>query len=105
MVFVLTSFSDKLGGMNENSGNVKIAADKNNSTNICTCVHTVTNTLQVPCSSENIYLFAAKTMATGTLTLISVKVTDSTAKVTVNCEKMVIGTMLHKELKNKLSKS
>ncbi|XP_033749494.1 AP-3 complex subunit beta-2-like [Pecten maximus] len=95
----------KLGGMHENSGNVKLAPSKSDAKSICTCVHTVANVLQVPSTNENLFIFGATTMATGTLTLVSVRVKDETAKLTVNCEKMVIGTMLHKEIKNLLSKS
>ncbi|OWF47522.1 AP-3 complex subunit beta-2-like isoform X3 [Mizuhopecten yessoensis] len=95
----------KLGGMHENSGNVKLAPSKSDPKSICICVHTVANVLQVPSSNENLFIFAARTLATGTLTLISVRTKDETAKLTVNCEKMVIGTMLHKEIKNLLSKS
>ncbi|XP_060063674.1 AP-3 complex subunit beta-2-like [Ylistrum balloti] len=95
----------KLGGMHENSGNVKLAPSKSDPKSICTCIHTVANILQVPSSNENLFIFAARTLATGTLTLVSLRTKDETAKLTVNCEKMVIGTMLHKEIKNLLSKS
>lgn len=95
----------KLGGMHENSGTVKLAPSKSDPKSICTCVHTVANVLQVPSSNENLFIFAARTMATGTLTLVSVRMKDESAKLTVNCEKMVIGTMLQKEIKNLLSKS
>lgn len=93
----------KLGGMTENTGTVKLA--KSEAKSVCTCVHTVANVLQVPSSSDHLFLFAARTMASGTLTLISLRTKDDSAKLTVNCEKMVIGTMLHKEIKILLCKS
>ena len=46
----------------------------------------------------------AKTASGRADTLITVKVTDSKAKVTVNCEKMVICSMLLKDLKTSLLK-
>lgn len=98
-----TQQQGKLTGMNENSGSITLPDGKQDSTFVCTCVLKVANVLQVPASDENVYQFAAKTLATETLTLISVKITDKTAKITVNCEKMVIGAMLLKDVKNSLS--
>lgn len=89
--------------MNENSGTVTLPDGKQDSKSVCTCVLKVANVLQVPASDENVYQFAAKTLATETLTLISVKITDKSAKITVNCEKMVICAMLLKDVKNSLS--
>ncbi|CAC5376615.1 AP3B [Mytilus coruscus] len=95
-----TSQQGKLGGMNENSGMVKLPENKRDSTSICKCVHTVANVIQIPSQSTQLFQFAAQTVATNTLTLISIKKTDDSAKVTVNCEKMVIGSMLFKDLKS-----
>ncbi|XP_063432328.1 AP-3 complex subunit beta-2-like isoform X1 [Mytilus trossulus] len=95
-----TSQQGKLGGMNENSGTVKLPENKRDSASICKCVHTVANVIQIPSQSTQLYQFAAQTVASNTLTLITVKQTDDSAKLTVNCEKMVIGSMLFKDLKS-----
>lgn len=90
--------------MNENTGTAKVAESNNSPSGIYTCVMEVANVLQVPSSEENVYRFAAKTLSLGCLTLVSVKVLESQAKVTVNCEKMVIGSMLVKDIKVALEK-
>lgn len=93
----------KLGGMNENKETVAITEAKTSPEGICRCVRTVGNLLQVPSSEPDVYLFAAQTLASSTLVLVSVKVQGKSSKVTVNCEKMVIGTMLLKDLKRALT--
>ncbi|KAL5004173.1 hypothetical protein ScPMuIL_017629 [Solemya velum] len=95
----------KLTGMNENSGTVSIPADKNNAQFLCTCVHAVANILQVPSTDETVQQFAAKTLATGTLLLVNLKVKDNKVNILVNCEKMVIGTMLLKDIKESILSS
>lgn len=95
-----TSQQGKLGGMNENSGTVKLPENKRDSASICKCVHTVANVIQIPSQNTQLYQFAAQTVASNTLTLITIKQTDDSAKLTVNCEKMVIGSMLFKDLKS-----
>ena len=90
--------------MTENSATVDIPNKNNNAKAICNCVYEVANVLPVQASDENVYRFAGKTSSGGTDTLITVKVTESKAKVTVNCEKMVICSMLLKDLKTSLSK-
>ena len=91
--------------MTENSGKVELPEDKNNDKFICTCVYTVANVLQVASSDEKVYKFASKTLSEGVLALVSISVKENTANLIVNCEKMVIGTMLLKDLKRVLSKS
>ena len=98
-------FTGKLKGMTENSGKVELPEDKINDKFICTCVYTVANVLQVASSDEKVYKFASKTLSEGVLALVSISVKENTANLVVNCEKMVIGTMLLKDLKRVLSKS
>ncbi|XP_059154175.1 AP-3 complex subunit beta-2-like [Physella acuta] len=95
----------KLGGMNENKESCDIPEAKRTPEAICTCVLSVANLLQVPSSDPNIYNFAGHTLATLTLVLASINLGGKTPKVTVNCEKMVIGTMLLKDLKRSLLSS
>ena len=98
------SAAGKLGGMNENSANIALTEDNGNARAICTSVMTAGNLLQVPSSDENVFKFAAKTLASGTLVLVAVKVSDKKAKVTVNSEKMVIGAMLLKDIQKAMEK-
>ena len=95
---------EKLSGMNENSSSVAINEDSGSPRHICTCILTAGNLLQVPSSDENIFKFAAKTLASGTLVLVSVAKSAAKAKVTVNSEKMVIGTMLLKDIQKAMDK-
>ncbi|KAH3726013.1 hypothetical protein DPMN_186649 [Dreissena polymorpha] len=88
--------------MNENSTKVKLPADKSDMKSIVTAVLKVANVLQVPSAEENKFLFAARTLATQTLVLISVDTKNGAAKLTTNCEKMVIGAMLMKDVKGSL---
>uniref|UniRef100_A0A8C9W3D8 AP-3 complex subunit beta n=1 Tax=Scleropages formosus TaxID=113540 RepID=A0A8C9W3D8_SCLFO len=62
------------------------------------------NVGQVPCGSDQEYRFAGKTMTSNSLVLVTVITKrDRTAQLTVNCEKMVIGTMLVKDILHALS--
>ena len=91
--------------MNENTSKVTIAESHRSTKDLCQCVHTVANVLQVHSADDDVVRFGAKTIATNALVLITVKKTDeSSAKMTVNCEKMVIGTMLLKDIKAALEK-
>lgn len=90
--------------MNENSGTVKLPDDKKDPTSICKCVYTIGNVIQIPSKSSEVLQYASQTVASNTLTLISLKLEENSAKLTVNCEKMVIGSMLFKDLKSVLVK-
>jgi AP-3 complex subunit beta len=84
--------------MNENTGKVDVASD----CDVCKKVYEVANVLQVS-ASNNVYRFASRTVADATDTLVTVTLADSKATISVNCEKMVIGSMLLKDLKGSLS--
>lgn len=90
--------------MNENSLTADIAPENNNPQTICSCLSKVANVLLVPSTEEGCYRFASKTMSDGILTLVMLKVKDDKAKITVNCEKIVIGSMLGKDIKSSLGK-
>lgn len=94
--------SGKLTGMTENTGTVVLPEENNTPQMICNKVYESANVLQVPSSTDNMYIFASKTCNSSTDVLITVNVTDSNAKITVNSEKMVIGSMLVKDLKASL---
>ncbi|XP_071182885.1 AP-3 complex subunit beta-2 isoform X10 [Salvelinus alpinus] len=62
-------------------------------------VTTAANLSRVPCGSDKECRFAGKTVTSGSLVLVSVVTKeDGAAQLTVNCEKMVIGTMLVKDI-------
>ena len=97
-------FVGKLGGMNENTGSLTLPSANLTPQVLCNKVYKVANVLFVPASTENSYYFAAKSVATDSDLLISIKVSDGKANVKVNCDKMVIGSMLLKDLKDSLLK-
>ena len=90
--------------MNENTGSVNIPEDNNNAQDICNRVYEVANVVQVPSAEDSVYRFSSKTVSTGADTLVTLKVSNGKAQITVNCERMVIGSMLVKDLKTTLSK-
>lgn len=94
-------FSGKLSGMNENSGKVDLLPGYD-ATKLGTHVLAVANVLLIS-ADNNIYRFASKTVSSGADTLVSVRLVDNRAYLTVNCEKMVIGSMLLKDIKRSLS--
>ncbi|KAL3884495.1 hypothetical protein ACJMK2_024630 [Sinanodonta woodiana] len=93
----------KLSGMNENTGSLEIRSEKPVPKTVITTVYKVLNTLEVTSSEENVFRFAAKTVSAGALVLVSIKWKGTKAAITVNCEQMVIGTMLLKDLKTAFS--
>ena len=90
--------------MTENSATVTASSDTPDPQTFCNCVYEMANVLQVPSTDENMYYFASKTYAAGVDALVTLKVKDDKITVTVNCEKMVIGSMLVKDLKAALAK-
>uniref|UniRef100_A0A4W6C5V3 AP-3 complex subunit beta n=1 Tax=Lates calcarifer TaxID=8187 RepID=A0A4W6C5V3_LATCA len=62
-------------------------------------VTTAANLSRVPCGSDKECRFAGKTVTSGSLVLVTVATKEEgAAQLTVNCEKMVIGTMLVKDI-------
>ena len=104
----LTSFYlvlGKLTGMNENTGTVDLPDVNLEPKSLCNKIYETANVLQVGGSEENRYRFAGKTIVSGSDVLVTVKIgDDNKAKITVNCDKMVIGSMLMKDLKTNLVK-
>ncbi|KXJ22678.1 AP-3 complex subunit beta-2 [Exaiptasia diaphana] len=95
------STQSKLRGMNESSTSVDIPSSNCTKQNICSrvleaaCVIPVDNL-----DGDNLYGFSGKTISSGTPVLVTVKVGQNGkgSSVTVNCEKMVISSMLGKEI-------
>ena len=92
--------------MTENSANVELAPNHRTAESLCMCIHQVANVLQVSSTDENAYYFAGKTLASEVLLLITVQANseEGNAKIIVNCEKLVIGSMMTKDIQHILSK-
>jgi len=67
-----------MGGMNENTGTVSLSAGGNLAPQaLCNRVYEVANVLLVSMATDHTYLFAAKSVAAESDTLVSVKVSFS----------------------------
>ena len=92
--------------MNESSSSVDIPSSKCDKESIRRSVTEVANVSFISCTTgdDNLYRFAAKTVSQGVHVLVTVKVstTGGPSSVTVNCETMVVSSMLVKELKSAL---
>ncbi|XP_064129553.1 AP-3 complex subunit beta-1 isoform X3 [Loxodonta africana] len=93
-----------LTGMNETS-TIIIAAPQNFTPPvILQKIVNVANVGVVPSGQDNIHRFAAKTVHSGSLMLVTVELKEgSTAQLIINTEKTVIGSVLLRELKPVLS--
>ena len=93
--------------MNENLDTFEIPSTNTTQKTIMLRVGEVANVQVVPASDPDTltYRFAGKTISAGTLVLVQVKLIEGgKAKILVNCEKMVIGSMLMKDVKKSLMK-
>uniref|UniRef100_A0A8C9WBF8 AP-3 complex subunit beta n=1 Tax=Scleropages formosus TaxID=113540 RepID=A0A8C9WBF8_SCLFO len=92
----------QLMGMNEIKETLVLGEACQSDYAIVQRVTAAANVGQVPCGSDQ--EFAGKTMTSNSLVLVTVITKrDRTAQLTVNCEKMVIGTMLVKDILHALS--
>ncbi|KAK1160968.1 AP-3 complex subunit beta-2-like isoform X1 [Acipenser oxyrinchus oxyrinchus] len=93
-----------LMGMNEINEKLIMGEKCQSDHAIVQTVTSAANLSRVPCGSDREYRFAAKTVASGSLVLVTVVTKEGmAAQLTVNCEKMVIGTMLVKDILQALS--
>jgi AP-3 complex subunit beta len=97
-------FSGKLTGMNENASSVDLPSGNQDPGTVASKVYEAANVLQVPAMNETEYKFCAQTIGSGCLVLVKVTASGSKASIVVNCEKMVIGSMLLKDIKSSLSR-
>ncbi|XP_046714563.1 AP-3 complex subunit beta-2 isoform X19 [Silurus meridionalis] len=89
----------QLMGMNEISEKLSLGLKCQTDHVIVERVTATANLSRVPCGSEKECRFAGKTVSSGSLVLVTVaKKEGREAQLTVNCEKMVIGTMLVKDI-------
>ncbi|XP_072904332.1 AP-3 complex subunit beta-1 isoform X1 [Hemitrygon akajei] len=94
----------KLTGMNENSTTITGAPQNNSCQATVNKVVSMANIGMVPSSQDNIHRFAAKTVNSGALVLITTQAKEgSTVQLSINTEKTVIGSVLLRELKTVLS--
>ncbi|KAM9223755.1 AP-3 complex subunit beta-2 isoform 2-T2 [Leptosomus discolor] len=89
----------KLMGMSEITEKLTLPEKCRSDHAIVQQVTLAANVGRVPCGADNEYRFAAKTMTSGSLVLITLERREgAAAQLTVNSEKMVIGTMLVKDI-------
>ncbi|XP_028440778.1 AP-3 complex subunit beta-2-like [Perca flavescens] len=89
----------QLMGMNEITEKITLDAKCRNEHSIVQRVITAANLSRVPCGSDKECRFAGRTVTSSSLVLVTVATKEEgAAKVTINCEKMVIGTMLVKDI-------
>ncbi|XP_054883561.1 AP-3 complex subunit beta-2-like isoform X1 [Poeciliopsis prolifica] len=98
-------------GMNEITEKLTLDAKCRNEHAIVQRVTTAANLSRVPCGSDKecsppvpppehpAHRFAGRTVTSGSLVLVTVTTREEgAAQLTINCEKMVIGTMLVKDI-------
>ncbi|XP_078419308.1 AP-3 complex subunit beta-1 isoform X1 [Cetorhinus maximus] len=94
----------KLTGMNENSTAITGSPQNSSGQAVVHKVVNMANVGVVPSGQDNIHRFAAKTVNSGALVLITIEVKEgSTMQLSINTEKSVIGSVLLRELKSVLS--
>ncbi|KAK8403584.1 hypothetical protein O3P69_000558 [Scylla paramamosain] len=96
----------KLRGMNELSGPVSVSTNQPATTTIVDKIYEIANLLQVQSSSSTSLKFGGQTASGKALVLVSVLLSESgqESSVTVNCEKLVISSMLLKEIQSAVKK-
>ncbi|XP_072881051.1 AP-3 complex subunit beta-2 isoform X4 [Hemitrygon akajei] len=101
---LLNPSTGKLMGMNEINEKLTLGEQYRTDQAIVQQVMSTANLGRVPCGQSAEYRFAARTVSGGALVLISLITKDAgAAQLTVNCEKMVIGTMMAKDIMEALA--
>ncbi|XP_055518616.1 AP-3 complex subunit beta-2 isoform X4 [Leucoraja erinacea] len=96
---LLNTSTGKLMGMNEINEKLTLTEQCRSDQAVVQRVLSTANLGRVPCGQSDEYRFAARTVSGGALVLITLVTKDNgAAQLTVNCEKMVIGTMMAKEI-------
>ncbi|KAM6181937.1 AP-3 complex subunit beta-2 isoform 1-T1 [Erethizon dorsatum] len=89
----------KLTGMNEITEKLMLPDTCRSDHTVVQKVTATANLGRVPCGTSDEYRFAGRTLTSGSLVLLTLDVRPAgAAQVTVNSEKMVIGTMLVKDV-------
>uniref|UniRef100_A0A4W5MFS6 AP-3 complex subunit beta n=1 Tax=Hucho hucho TaxID=62062 RepID=A0A4W5MFS6_9TELE len=99
-------FRQEQGKLSYSSATITMAAANTTSQPISRQVATVANLGVVPSGQDNIHRFAGKTASTGAVVLVTVELRgESTALITINTEKSVMGPMLLRDLKRALAQA
>ncbi|XP_075038408.1 LOW QUALITY PROTEIN: AP-3 complex subunit beta-1 [Mixophyes fleayi] len=94
----------KLTGMNEHSATITVSPHNSTPQIVVQKFVAAANLGVVASGQNNVYRFAAKTVHSGSLMLVTVELKEaSTAQLIINTEKTVIGSILLRELKPVLS--
>nr|XP_023663000.1 AP-3 complex subunit beta-2-like isoform X3 [Paramormyrops kingsleyae] len=94
----------QLTGMNEITEKLTLGETCQGDAAIVQRVTSTASLSRVPCGSEMKCRFAGKTVTSGSLVLVTIVTREQlVAQLTVNCEKMLIGTMLVKDILQALS--
>ncbi|KAL3208707.1 hypothetical protein MRX96_009582 [Rhipicephalus microplus] len=93
----------KLRGMNEHSCSLEKVPEA--AKEVQQRIHRAANVLVIEDEQPGWVRFAGQTLASGSLVLVTVRLVQGSAKatLTVNCDKMVVGSMLMRELRTALS--
>ncbi|XP_045591832.1 AP-3 complex subunit beta-2 isoform X2 [Procambarus clarkii] len=96
----------KLRGMNELSGSVNLSSSNQDVKNLVNRVYETANLRQVQCASNTILKFGGQTASGKALVLVCLSISQDRldASITVHCEKMVISSMLLKDIQSALKK-
>ncbi|XP_065225046.1 AP-3 complex subunit beta-1 [Planococcus citri] len=93
----------KLKGMNEHSANITIGTD--DKSKISQYIYEVANFASTSSIESSTLRYSAQTLASQSLVLLTVVLKENREiSITVNCEKMVVGSMVLNEVKNNLLK-
>uniref|UniRef100_A0A673XLX4 AP-3 complex subunit beta n=1 Tax=Salmo trutta TaxID=8032 RepID=A0A673XLX4_SALTR len=99
-------FHKEQGKLSYSSATITMAAENTISQPISRQVATVANLGVVPSGQDNIHRFAGKTASSGAVVLVTVELRgESTALITINTEKSVMGPMLLRDLKRALAQA
>lgn len=93
---------NKLRGMTESTSKVqKLKAELSDKRSLQTKIFEVANVAAINhLVEENILFFAGQTMNSKNLVLITIAIVDEAATITVNCEKVVVGSILINEIRD-----
>ncbi|KAJ9584754.1 hypothetical protein L9F63_020904, partial [Diploptera punctata] len=93
----------KLRGMNEHSEVVTLPAYYSEHKMISQHIYEACNVANIPSTDPKTLRFAGQTLSSKSLVLVTVKLLDNEqVNISVNCEKMVIGSMLLNEIRSHL---
>lgn len=98
---------NKLRGMSESSCKVSLRAEFHDKRQLLTRIYEIANVASINHSdSVDLLLLAGQTMCSKSLVLISIDFESETktATLTVNCEKLVVGSILMNEIKDAIKK-